>query len=86
MVATVVAPAVAADVMADMAVVGGVVPFLAVSVIPCSRPIRGIPSSQCLFPPSFVPAGATKSVRRRRKMYSNLPGVHHALPEAALPR
>ena len=27
-----------------------------------------------------VPAGGTKSVRRRRKMYSNLPGVHHALP------
>ncbi len=33
-----------------------------------------------------VPVGGTKSVRRRRKMYSNLPGVHHALPEAALPR
>ena len=33
-----------------------------------------------------VPAGGTKSVRRRRKMYSDLPGVHHALPEAAVPR
>ncbi len=33
-----------------------------------------------------IPAGGTKSVRRRRKMYSDLPGVHHALPEAALPR
>jgi hypothetical protein len=33
-----------------------------------------------------VPAGGTKSVRRRRKMCSDLPGVHHALPEAALPR
>ncbi len=32
-----------------------------------------------------VPAGGTKSVRRRRKMCSNLPGVHHALREAALP-
>ncbi len=32
-----------------------------------------------------VPAGGTKSVRRRRKMYSDLPGMHHALPEAALP-
>ena len=32
-----------------------------------------------------VPAGGTKSVRRRRKMYSDLPGVHHAIPEAALP-
>ncbi len=33
-----------------------------------------------------VPAGGTKLVRRRRKMCSDLPGVHHALPEAALPR
>ena len=33
-----------------------------------------------------VPTGGTKSVRRRRKMYSNLPGVQRALLEAALPR
>jgi hypothetical protein len=33
-----------------------------------------------------VPAGGTKSVRRRRKMCSNLPGMHHALQETALPR
>ena len=33
-----------------------------------------------------VPAGGTKSVRRWKKMCSNLPGVHHALQEAALPR
>ncbi len=33
-----------------------------------------------------VTGGGTKSVRRQRKMYSDLPGVHHALPEAALPR
>jgi hypothetical protein len=34
----------------------------------------------------IVLTGGTKSVHRRRKMYSGLPGVHHALPEAALPR
>ncbi len=33
-----------------------------------------------------VPAGGTKLVRRRRKMYSDLPSMHHALPEAVLPR
>jgi hypothetical protein len=53
-VAAVVAPAVVADVMSDVTVVGRVVPFLAASVIPCSRPIQGIPPLWHLFSPSLA--------------------------------
>ena len=54
MVATVVAPAVAAEVMADVAMMGKVVPFLATSVILYLHPIQGIPPLRRLFPPSLT--------------------------------
>ena len=54
MVAAVVAQAITVDVMADMAMVIGAVPFLAVSVILFLHPIQGIPPLQRLCPPSLA--------------------------------
>ncbi len=46
----------------------------------------GNPSTNAAGTPGVVvPVRGTKLVHKRKKMYSNLPGVYHALPEAALP-